>query len=358
MREFEIAEALIRAGANIEYSDRYGATCLHYAALFGYLDMLDLLLYYNSYIDARSRDGTTPLLAATYAGNALEADLLLQNSANPEFADDTGFTPFLLAAFNGDTLIMSILIKNGADMYAKTNNRHNALTLSIMTGDTVSTSFLLRKGKKWTENGINLLDPYKVASKYRRQDAIDILSRNNIPGLVKYEIDQMGFTVSSKFNFFDYYTGVNFSFKEPYLNLGLITGLDMKLWDTRVLIQESENHFYQYFHKSYTAYAGIFKDYSISDTPGKWNSSISVSLMAGYSFANTLKGTSITPEDKFKIIPAATFKFTKLNYTVNAGFEYLKTPFYKNGPIWLRIGFTYNYFFDNIRMEPKQIKWY
>ncbi len=358
MRNFEIAESLIRAGADIEYSDRYGATCLHYAAINGYLEMLDLLLYYDAYTDAISRDGTTPLLAAVYAGNAVEADLLLQNSANPELADDMGFTPFLLAAVYGDTLIMSILIRKGADIYAKTNNRHNALTLSIMTGDTVTTSFLLRKGNKWTENGNNFLDPYKVASKYRRQDAIDILNRNNIPGLVDYEIDQMGFTISSKFNFSDIYTGLSFSFKEPYLNLGFITGLDMKLWDTRVLIKESENLFYQYHHKSYTAYAGIFKDFSLTDTPGTWNTSFSISLMAGYSFANTLKGTSITPEDKFKLIPAASFKFTKLNYTVYSGFEYLKTPFYKNGPIWVRIGLTYNYFFDDIRMKAKQIKWY
>ena len=358
MRNFEITESLLRAGSDIEYTDRYGATCLHYAAVNGYLEMVDLLLYYDAYTDAMSRDGTTPLLAAVYAGNAAEADLLIQNSANLELADDMGFTPFLLAAFYGDTLIMDILIKKGADIYAKTNNRHNALTLSIMSGDTATTSFLLSKGNKWTEKGNNFLDPYKVASKYRRQDAIDILNRNNIPGLVDYEIDQMGFTISSKFNFRDIYTGFSLSFKEPYLNLGFITGLDMKLWDTRVFIKESENLYYQYHHKSYLAYAGIFKDFSFTDTPGKWNTSFSASLLAGYSFANTLKGTSNVPEDKFKLIPSASFKFTKLNYTINTGFEYLKTPFYENGPIWFRICFTYNYFFDDIRMKAKQIKWY
>lgn len=358
MRKFEIAEALIRAGSNIEYSDKYGATCLHYAAVNGYLDIVDLLLYYDAYTDAMSRDGTTPLLAAVYSGNAAEADLLIQNSANLELADDKGFTPFLLAAYYGDTLLMNILIKGGADIYAKTSNRNNALTLSIMTGDTVTTNYLLRKGTRWTESGNNFLDPYKVAAKYRRQDAIDILNRNKIKGLVNYEIDQMGFTFSTRFNFRDIYTGMSLSFKEPYLNMGFITGLDMKLWDTRVFIKESENLYYQYHHKGYTAYAGIFKDFSITDTPGRWNTSFSATLLAGYSFANSLKGTAISPEDKFLLIPSASFRFTKLNFTFSTGIEYIKTPFYNNGPIWGRIGLTYNYFFDDIRMKAKQIKWY
>jgi len=357
-RRFEIAETLIRAGANFEFSDRYGATCLHYAAIKGYLEMLDLLLYYDAYTDARSKDGTTPLLAAIYAGNAAEADLLIQNNANTELSDDAGFTPFLLAAFYGDTLIMNILIKGGADIYTTTNNGNNALTLSIITGDKTTTNYLLKRGNKWTEKGNNSLDPYKVASKYSRQDAIDILQKNNIKGIVNYEIDQMGFSISSRFNFNDFYTGFSLCFKEPYLNLGFISGLDMKLWNTRVFLKETEQLFYQYHHKAYLAYAGIFKDFSITDVPGRWNTSFSASLMAGYSFANTLKGTSITPEDKFKLIPSASFKFTKMNYTFYSGIEYIKTPFYNNGPIWVRIGFTFNYFFDDIRIRAKQIKWY
>ena len=69
---------------------------------------------------------------------------------------------------------------------------------------------------------------------------VSLLRKNNVPGQVRYGIDQAAFTVSSRFTLKDYYTGLSLSFKEPYLNGGLIVGTDMKLWYSRVLIKDSE----------------------------------------------------------------------------------------------------------------------
>jgi hypothetical protein len=80
--------------------------------------------------------------------------------------------------------------------------------------------------------------------------------------------------------------------------------------------------------------------------------------MGGYSFGNKLKGTLITPEQKFMIIPSVSLKMIKKNLTLSAGFEYLKTGFYKDGPVWFRLGCSYNYFFDKVRTYIKPIKWY
>jgi hypothetical protein len=174
---------------------------------------------------------------------------------------------------------------------------------------------------------------------------------------LKYEIDQVTIGISSKFFINDIYSGVSISFKEPYLNGGFITGCDTKLWYTRVLVKNSDNLYYQYMDKGSVAYAGLFKDFALTDRLDRINFAFSTSLLAGYSFGNKLKGTLIAPGNKFVVIPSISLKITKMNFSLNAGLEYLKTEFYRNGPVWLRVGFSYDYFLDNIRTHVKTLKW-
>jgi ankyrin repeat protein len=357
-QNLEIAEALIRAGADIDFSDRFDATPLHYAAIYGFFQIADLLIYYEASIDKKTNEGTTPLLASIWSRNDEVADLLIQNGANMEARDNDGFTPFLMAALNGDTLLMDLLYKNGVDIYEANKANHNALTLSILTDNENATEFLLKIGKKWTSEDKNVVNPYNVAAKYGRKDVINLLKKNNVPGQLKFEIDQVGFTASSRFFLHDIYSGVNLSFKEPYINAGFILGCDMKLWYTRVLIKDSEHLFHQYMDKGSVAYAGLFKDVSLTDRQYGFNYVLSPSVLAGYTFGNQLKGTRISPENKLLLIPSITLKVSKMNFSANIGLEYQESEFYHTGPIWLRIGLSYNYFFDNIRMKPKTLRWF
>jgi ankyrin repeat protein len=356
-RYFEITEALIRAGADMNISDMHGATPLHYAALNGYLEIVDLLIYYDDTLDSKSVEGTTPLLAAIWAGNTDVADLLIQNGAKLEESDNDGFTPFLLAAFYGDTLLMDILYRKGVNIYAINKAGHNALTLTILKGNIDATEFLLKTGKNWSKWENNSFNPYTIAAKYHRKEMVKLLISNNIPGKVKFEIDQMATTVSTRLFVHDIYSGISLSIKEPYLNGGFIAGCDMKLWYTRVLSKKTENVFYQYMDKGAVAYAGVFKDFALTDNFDKFNYLFSTSLMAGYSFGNKLKGTSINGENKFKIMPAISMKMTKQNFSFNLGLEYVKTEFYHVGPVWIRAGISYNYFFDHVRTRIKPIRW-
>jgi ankyrin repeat protein len=357
-QNLEIAETLIRSGADIDLSDKYDATPLHYASIYGYFELVDLLLYYEASINTKSVEGTTPLLASIWAGQAYIADLLIQNGANIEASDNEGFTPFLMASFFGDTALMDLLYKKGADIYATNNLHHNALTLSISAGQIEATKFLLKTGDKWTNSGKDAVNPYTVASKYGRKDIVSILEKKNITGRISYQIDQVALTASSRFFINDFYTGVSLSFKEPWLNAGFIAGCDVKLWYTRVLIQNSENLFYQYLDKGSVAYAGLFKDFTLTEGADRFNYLFSTSLMAGYSFGNRLKGTLIAPGNKIHVIPSISFKMAKMNFSFNMGLEYIKTEFYHNGPVWIRIGCSYNHFFDKVRTQVKPIKWY
>jgi uncharacterized protein len=354
----EITEALIRAGADIDITDKYNATPLHYASIYGYFKIVDMLIYYEASIDKKAIDGATPLLASIWAGYAVIADLLIQNGADKEERDNEGYTPFLMAALNGDTLIMQLLFKKGVDIYATNNSKNNALALAIIADKTDGVEYLLKIGNKWTNQEGNISNPYRVASKYQRKDIIKILEDKKIPGNLNYEIDQVNFTASTRFLLHYIITGVSLSFKEPYLNGGILLGCDFKLLYSRVLLKQTEHLYYQYFEKGSVAYAGLFKDFSLSNNPFRANYVISTSLSAGYSFGNVLKGTLYIPKNKFVIIPSISFKWIKKDVSFALGAEYLNTDFYKVGPIWLRLGASYNLYFDNVRTKAKTIKWY
>jgi hypothetical protein len=64
------------------------------------------------------------------------------------------------------------------------------------------------------------------------------------------------------------------------------------------------------------------------------------------------------PGNKFMIIPALSLIWTKKDFSFSLGADYMSTDFYHVGPVWLRLGASYNIFFDNVRIKNKTLKWY
>ncbi len=358
-QNFEIAENLIRNGAEVNFQDKHVASPLHHASVYGYFYIADLLLYYDAEIDDKDFDGTTPLMAAIWSGFADIADLLIQNGANMEARDNNGFTPFLIAAQNGDTLIMNMLKEKGVDIYEQNKFKWDALDLAIRADQSEAAEMLIKSGNKWKDPDRKAINPYNIAVRYSRKNIIDLLERNGIPESKKLEVDQLALSLSFKSDFRDIYTGFSFAFKEPFRNLGLIAGFDTKLWYTRVLVKESDFLYYQYFDKNSIVYAGVFKDFRLTDNLFKSNIYFSSSLSAAYLFGSKYKGTLLKTDNSLKVIPAVSLKWIiKNNIILVSGIEFMNTDFHKIGPVWGRFGVSYNFFFDNERAPVKTIKWY
>lgn len=353
-----IAESLLRYGADIDLQDRFGVTPLNYASAYGSFRFVDLLLYYRADIDKKAFDGTTPLMAAVWAEHANVADLLVQNGANMEARDNKGFTSFLIAAQNGDTLLLDYFAKKGVDIYEQDQYGWDALSLSIKHGYTDAVEKLIRLGDKWKEQGRGALNYYNVAIKFGRKEIYGILERNNFPGRHKPQISQVETSLLAKFNLQDIYTGLSFHFREPKLNIGLLAGFDTKLWYTRALVEKQEGTCYQYMDKSSLAYAGVFKDIPLTNNVMKSNFIFTASLSAGYWFGNKFKGSLTAPENKFKIIPAASIRVVRKGYSIFAGLEFTSTDFYKTWPVWCRAGLSYNFDIQQSKTPAKIIRWY
>ncbi|MBK7003579.1 MAG: ankyrin repeat domain-containing protein [Rhodoferax sp.] len=67
-----------------------GWTPLHYAATGGHVEIVQLLLDNDAYIDAESPNGTTPLMMAARYGNPETVSALLQADADPSLANALG----------------------------------------------------------------------------------------------------------------------------------------------------------------------------------------------------------------------------------------------------------------------------
>lgn len=357
-QNIEISEALIRAGAEINKTDRYGAAPLHYAVIYGGFYLTDLLLYYEADCNLKAGDGTTPLMAAIWAGYADIADLLIQNGANMEARDKDGFTPFLIAAQNGDTLLMNLLLKYGVDLYEKNAFNFDALGIAIESNQKPAVEMLLSRGNGWNSGDHSGINPYQIAAASGRKEFRDMLEQKNVPGRIQPSISEMAVLLSTRFTGGGLFTGVSLLFRDPMTEAGFMAGFDIKPWYSRVMIQNNETLFYQYRDRSALAYAGIFKDFRLTGDYRKTRLMLTASISAAYTFGNKLRGTNIEPESKFRLNPGAGIKLQKKRLVLTAGLEYLNSPYYRVGPVWLRTGLAWNIQFRKTRSPGKTIKWY
>jgi ankyrin repeat protein len=85
----DLARQLIARDADV---NKTGWAPLHYAAAGGHLDMIQLLLDENAYIDAESPNKTTPLMMAAHYGSPEAVKLLLEAGADPTLRNELGLT--------------------------------------------------------------------------------------------------------------------------------------------------------------------------------------------------------------------------------------------------------------------------
>lgn len=85
----ETCRELIAQDADINHP---GWTALHYAATHGHLEIMNMLLQNNAYIDAASPNNTTPLMMAARYATPSAVKLLLEAGADPELVNDQNMT--------------------------------------------------------------------------------------------------------------------------------------------------------------------------------------------------------------------------------------------------------------------------
>jgi ankyrin repeat protein len=87
----DIADYLLKQGANVNKTSK-GYTALHWWALGGTENMLNLLLAHGADINAQDYKGHTPLMVAAQQKQEQSAELLINHGANTELTCNNGHT--------------------------------------------------------------------------------------------------------------------------------------------------------------------------------------------------------------------------------------------------------------------------
>ena len=106
---------------DLDATDADGNTALHWAAAFGYVDVIAALLERGAEIDATNGWGRTPLLMAAAAGHGEATIALVDAGADPNVfgRGEFEYSPLHAAAARGQVDVMKALLGAGAGPRAK-----------------------------------------------------------------------------------------------------------------------------------------------------------------------------------------------------------------------------------------------
>ncbi|MDD5598376.1 MAG: ankyrin repeat domain-containing protein [Victivallaceae bacterium] len=116
------ADALIKAGADLQLTDKSGTTMLHGAARCK--DVKFVKMFIEKGFDVNARDfetGSTPLMQACKTNNITAADLLLKHGAKVDLQEDKGekFTALHYAVNSKNTELVKLLLAHKANTSLK-----------------------------------------------------------------------------------------------------------------------------------------------------------------------------------------------------------------------------------------------
>jgi ankyrin repeat protein len=136
-------ETLRKMPSNVK--DRLNMTPLHYAALYGNVESVRILLERGADVNARNKSEATPLIYGAY--NFEKARLLVEKGADVNARSAKGMTPLMIAvSVYGNTATARYLIGKGADVNAIGPQGSDALQTSAQKADVDTLRLLLEKG--------------------------------------------------------------------------------------------------------------------------------------------------------------------------------------------------------------------
>ncbi len=104
-----IAEVIIKSGANLNFKDVYGFTALHYCAKMNNIEIAKLLIENKADVNILNLSKEAPLHVAARYNHQEIVKLLLENKADKTLLNDSGKTPYDIARENNSIKVLELL---------------------------------------------------------------------------------------------------------------------------------------------------------------------------------------------------------------------------------------------------------
>ena len=160
----KMVSLLVDAGVDVDAKTLDQETALHYAARRGDTKIVSLLVDAGVDVDAKTPDEETALYLAVYHRATSCVEVLLAAGASLNLREGHGLTPSLhYAARRGNTKIVSLLVEAGLDVDAKTPDEETALYLAVYHRATSCVEVLLAAGASPNLREGHRLTPFDLA---------------------------------------------------------------------------------------------------------------------------------------------------------------------------------------------------
>src|SRR5688500_13526107 len=146
--DLDRVRALLRDGADVNAPHGDGMTALHWSALTGNADIVNVLLVAGAATEPLTRVGRyTPLHLASSRGHAAVVARLLDAGSAPAALTETGVQPLHLAAQAGNPAAITALLDRGADVNARdTTHGRTPLIFAVAQNRLEAARTLLARG--------------------------------------------------------------------------------------------------------------------------------------------------------------------------------------------------------------------
>jgi ankyrin repeat protein len=145
--DVKAAESLVRAGADVNATNRYGVPPLSLAATNGNAAIVELLLKAGANPNASQAEGETVLMTAARTGVAAAVKALVTHGADVNAKESwRGQTALMWAAAEGHAEAVQVLLEAGAQVNARSNAGWTAILFAAREGQMDAVKTLLAGG--------------------------------------------------------------------------------------------------------------------------------------------------------------------------------------------------------------------
>ncbi|MGK0182674.1 MAG: ankyrin repeat protein [Halioglobus sp.] len=171
---------LFSKGASKDPQDELGFSPLHYAAVHGRLDNIDLLLRKKrTLLNQASKNGSTPLYVAIRHKKIEAVKRLIAKGADVNKGISSDMTPLYAALHHGHTdIALELLKSDGIDLDAKTEEGSTALYIAAELNYPEVVEKLLEKGANPNICRKDGFGPIHIATKFEHVEVCEKLLRN------------------------------------------------------------------------------------------------------------------------------------------------------------------------------------
>ncbi len=177
----ERVKELIEADPDqVNTKSRGGNTALHFAAMFGYLELAELLIEKNSDVNAVTNRGRIPLHYAVSRYYKEVIELLIDSGSDVNATDSDGSPVLSYTLYIGEISLIELLITKGADINRVSENGNSFLLEAAQFGENEIVSFLLKKNIELPSEGERGSALLEAAVESAHSDLIDRLLEKGV----------------------------------------------------------------------------------------------------------------------------------------------------------------------------------